>query len=245
MGNARPEAGIAVDSATACAIFAAIRKHRQTPTGEPATVWSVMQLRVPTDAFTRLRLRDPAELCNAMDAAEEVRGFVTPSATFETLLQSLINHDHWFDAASLLAHAMAPRSSIWWATVVCGSRLADADPATPGLTEQQQVVELSQQWVREPADEIREAVHRGAGALSNSLPAYWVGMSVFWATGNITPDSGVVTPPPPNLYARGVSAALDIEAATAGTGRSLVYEDALRRGMDIAAGGTGETPIAA
>ena len=175
-----------------------------------------------------------------MDGSDELRGFLTPNATFETLLQSLINHEHWFDAVSLLAHGMPPRSSIWWAALVCASRLKSVDPADPLLSHQVQVIELARQWVMEPADDIRDAVHRTTSEIPNSLPAYWAGMSVFWATGNITPEAGVVTQPPPYLYARAVSAAIDLAANLAVLDRIKVYELALASGIDIASGGSGE-----
>jgi hypothetical protein len=204
-----------------------------------------MQLRVPNDAFIQLRLRDCAELCAQMDGSDEVQGFITPHATFETLLQSLINHEYWFDAVSLLAHAMPPRSSIWWAAIVCDERLKLEDTKDPLVIAQVQTTTLAKQWVVTPEEDIRQAVHRATTRLKNSLPAHWVGMAVFWATGNITPEAGVVTPPPPYLYARGVSAALDLCASLAGEHRLAVFEDAILRGMDIAAGGSGDTAAVA
>lgn len=199
-----------------------------------------MQLRVPNEAFTRLRLRDCAALCEQMDASRELRGFVTANATFETLLQSMINHEFWTDAVSLLAHGMAPRPSVWWAAQLCGARLSGMPAAEPSAQAQTQVLELAKQWVMTPEEDIREAAYRAVSGIADSTPAYWTGMAVFWATGNITPDAGAVTPPPPYLYARGVSAAITLAANLAGEDRVQVYEQALRSGMDIAGGGTGD-----
>lgn len=198
-----------------------------------------MPLRVPTEPFSRMRLRDLAELCAQMDASNEVRGFVTPNATFETLLQSLINHEHWFDAVSLLAHGMPPRSSVWWAALVCDRSLSTVNPEDTAVQAQRRVLELSRQWAMEPEEGKRQATFEACGAVINSIPAYWVGMSVFWATGNITPDAGVVTQPPPYLYARAASAAIDLVANLAGPRRIEVYEHAVRSGMSLAAGGDG------
>lgn len=196
-----------------------------------------MKLRVPTEAFSRLRMRSLPDLCTQMDASSEVRGFITPNASFETLLQSLINHEHWFDAASLLAHGMPARSSIWWGCQVC-TRFLPVEEAP--AAEQREVLELCRKWVIEPEDETRMATFRASTGIPNNSAAHWIGMAVFWATGNITPDAGVVTQPPPYLYARGVAAGIDLAANLSGHERGIVYEYALASGMDVACGGSGE-----
>jgi hypothetical protein len=65
-------------------------------------------------------------------------------------------------------------------------------------------------------------------------------MAVFWSMGNITPDAGVVTEPPPGLYAKGVSAAIDLAASLAILEREGFYAASLGRGIHVATGGDGK-----
>lgn len=193
-----------------------------------------------TEILGKLRTVSLEELRPQCDWSESVSGFVTPRATFRTVLQSLINHQYWFDAVTLLSHAMPQREAVWWAARVCQEYL-EVNALTEAEREQEQnVLLLSRQWVGDPVEASRMAVYQAAAAIPNRTPAHWVGMSVFWATGNITPDSGVVTPPPPYLYARGVSASIDLAANLSVHARDDLYGNALGRGIDIASGGNGE-----
>ncbi len=196
-----------------------------------------------TEKLGKLRTVSLDELSAQCDWSELVSGFVTPRATFRTVLQSLVNHHYWFDAVTLLSHAMPQREAVWWAARVCQDYL-EANTLTDLEREQEQnVLLLSRQWVSDPVEASRMAAHRAAAAIPNRAPAHWVGMSVFWATGNITPDSGVVTPPPPYLYARGVSASIDLAANLTAHAREELYGNALGRGIDIASGGNGEKVV--
>ena len=180
------------------------------------------------------------DLCAQFEWSQATASFVTPRATLRTVLQSLINHGYWFDAATLLSHALPQREAVWWATCVCHEYLEENAVGPPERDEQAGVLSLCRQWVAKPEDDARVAVYRAALAIPNRAPAHWAGMAVFWATGNITPDAGVVTPPPPYLYARGVSAAIDLAANLSVGARDKLYGNALGRGIDIASGGDGE-----
>jgi hypothetical protein len=172
-----------------------------------------------------------------------VSSFLTPRATFQTLLQSLVNHGHWFDAVTLMAHAMPHREAIWWGARVCDDYLAENDLDKASRQQEETILKAARLWVSEPEEVNRMASYAAATAVPNRVPSHWVGMGVFWATGNITPDAGVVTPPPPYLYARGVSAAIDLAASLTPHARIELYEKAIGRGIDIASGGDGESVL--
>jgi hypothetical protein len=192
-------------------------------------------------AFSKLRTLSLDELCQHFEWSRSVSSFVTPRATFGTVLQSLLNHECWFDAASLLSHAMPQREAIWWGARVCDDYLSQNKMDDASRKEEEQVLAAARLWVTEPEDDNRMATHAAAAGIPNRVPSHWVGMAVFWAAGNITPDAGVVTPPPPYLYARGVSAAIDLAASLTIPEREKMYQIALGRGLDIASGGDGET----
>ena len=195
------------------------------------------------DLLGKLRDESVQELSTQFEWSQATASFVTPRATIRTVLQSLINHAYWFDAATLLSHAMPQREAAWWATRVCREYLDENAVEGPDRAEQETVLTLCREWVVDPVEEARMAAYSAAMTIPNRVPAHWAGMSVFWATGNITPDSGVITPPPPYLYARGVSAAIDLAANLTFHAREEAYSDALGRGVDIASGGDGEKTL--
>lgn len=187
----------------------------------------------------RLRTHSLEELSAQFDWSEPAESFLTARATFETVLQSLINHGYWFDAASMLAHALPQRESVWWAAAVCDEYMVRVQLEEPSREQQAAVLKLARAWVGDPVDEQRMTVYEAASSIPNRMPAHWVGMAVFWSMGNITPDAGIVTLPPPHLYARGVSAAIDLAASLSIAEREPFYEESLGRGIDIASGGDG------
>ena len=178
------------------------------------------------------------DLLKSMDMTPAIQSFLTPNATLQTMLQSLCNHGHHFEAATILAHALPKREAIWWASLVARDHALRNGATTEA---EDRVVVAAQHWVNQPDEPARVAAHRSALLAGNRVPAYWLGMAVFWSMGNITPDSGVVTPPPPQLYARAVAAVMDMAASLGGVaGREATYELSLSRGIHIAAGGNGE-----
>lgn len=191
--------------------------------------------------FSKLRSVSLDELCQNFEWSRSVNSFLTPRATFETVLQSLINHKYWFDAVTLLAHALPQREAVWWGARVCAEYMEVCGLAEGPREAEERILEAARRWVAEPDENARMAAYSAASGIENRLPSHWVGMAVFWATGNITPDAGVITPPPPYLYARGISAAIDLAASLAIRSRDLLYENALGRGIDIARGGDGES----
>ena len=191
--------------------------------------------------LAKLRTQSLDELCSQFEWSRPVSSFLTPRATFQTLLQSLINHEYWFDSVTMLAHAMPQREAVWWAARVCDEYLTENPIDDASRQEQERVLKSARSWVSEPEEENRMATYAAASGVPNRVPAHWVGMAVFWATGNITPDAGVITPPPPYLYARGVSAAIDLAASLTAHARIELYKNAIGRGIDIASGGDGET----
>lgn len=192
------------------------------------------------DELGKLRTQSLDELCPQFEWSESVQSFLTPRATFRTVLQSLINHQYWFDGVTLLAHAMPQREAVWWGARVCDDYLRENELPEDARQAQEAVLASARKWVSEPEEGNRMAAFVAANSVPNRTPGHWVGMSVFWATGNITPDAGVITPPPPYLYARGVSAAIDLAANLTVHARDELYGAALGRGLDIAAGGDGE-----
>ncbi len=182
----------------------------------------------------RIRSDSLAALCRHFEWSEKVASFITPHASVATVLASLINHRYWFDAATLLAHALPKREAVSWAVLVTRDYFTVASPETRAA--EQAVIEAVQKWILQPEDELRMAAHAAGVKVGNRLPSYWAAMGAFWSTGNITPEVGVITPPPPFLYARAVAASIDMAASLSGSGRDQNYEKWLKIGLSIAEG---------
>lgn len=182
----------------------------------------------------RIRPDSLGQLCRHFEWSEKVSAFITPNANVFTVFNSLTNHKYWFDAATLMAHALPKREAVWWATLVVRDYLAFA--AADTLPLEQAAINAVQQWLAKPEESHRLAANAAGQKAGNRLPSYWLAMGAFWSTGNITPEVGVVTPPPPFLYARAVAASIDMAAGFAGTKREEYYAKWLKMGLTIAEG---------
>ena len=185
--------------------------------------------------LTRLRSEDAFEICRYFEPTSAIQSFLTPNITSSLLIHSLTNNHHWFDAANVIAHSLQIRASLWWACLICRDHVVHAsDPSSLNT-----LILMIEDWVKEPSEEKRLTVFQRANLLGNRSPGYWAGMATFWSMGNITPGSGIETPPPPYMYAKGVAACIDLAASLAISEREPFYRNSLARGIDLAAGGNG------
>lgn len=177
-------------------------------TGCAATVWSVayrMFMRnIPPLAL--LRTQQAAELCGSFDLSADARALLASISDVGSLLESLIGQQLWRDAALMLAHGLQKRAAVWWACAICRSQLSEfAETSDVGISplpaRELPAVDAAERWVRDPQEKHRLAARDAAAFAGNRAPAHWAAMAAFWATGNMTPDAGVVTSPPPFLYA--------------------------------------------
>jgi hypothetical protein len=185
-----------------------------------------------------LRTQQASELCSHFEPSPAARELlaVTPNASF--LLESLIARQLWRDAALMLAHGLQKRAAVWWACSVCREQLLTIEFSS-SVASELAAIDCAERWVRDPQERYRQAACEAGAAAGSRAPAHWAAMAAFWATGNMTPDTGVVTSPPPFLYARAVVSAVEFAAARKGKQRDDFFRAALRRGISLASGGDG------
>jgi len=206
-----------------------------------------------------LRTQQATELCSSFEPSADARALLASISDVGSFLESLIAQQLWRDAALMLAHGLQKRAAVWWACAICRSQLSQLSEAaevekSPLSARESSARELSarqmnenelpaidaaERWVRDPQEKHRLAARDAAAAAGNRTPAHWAAMAAFWSTGNMTPDAGVVTSPPPFLYALAVVSALDFAAARCGKQRDEFFSDALWRGISLASGGDG------
>jgi hypothetical protein len=188
-----------------------------------------------------LRTQQAAEICRHFALSDEARPLLASFGDVSAFLAALLERKSWRDAALLLAHGMPKRCAVWWAGIVCRRQmqaLIQSDGKSSPSDDEVAAIEAAMRWVRVPSDPHRLAACEAAIAAGNRSPAHWVAMAAFWSAGNMTPDSGVVTPPPPFLYAVATVSALEFAAARDGR-RDDFFAEALQRGISLASGGDG------
>jgi hypothetical protein len=129
-----------------------------------------------------------------VDASEE------PSLSF---LELLVSTQVWDAAVSFCAYLLRRREAIWWG---CQSlrRMIELSPDEADL------VEVAEDWVRDPDEEHRWAALDSARMADTLLPATWMALAAGWSGGSIIrPEYGQI-PPAPEQTARAVRAGLMI-----------------------------------
>lgn len=185
-----------------------------------------------------LRTQQASELCSHFEASPAAQELLASFPVANSFLESLIAHQLWRDAVQLLAYGLQKRAAVWWACAVCRRQLQQMQqPVAP--SREFTAIDCTEQWVRDPQERYRLAACNAAMAAGNRSPAHWAAMAAFWASGNMTPDSGVFTAPPPFLYAHAVVATVEFAAARCGSQRDAFFRDAVRRGISLVSGGDG------
>jgi hypothetical protein len=191
-----------------------------------------------------LRTQQTAELCSSFTPSADARLLLSSISDVGLMLDSLISQQLWRDAVLLLAHGLQKRAAVWWGCILCRSQLSQFAKTFeaeffPPPAHELLAIDAAERWVRDPQEKHRLAARDAASAAGNRTPAHWAAMASFWSTGNMTPDAGVVTSPPPFLYALAVVSAMDFAAARCGRQRDEFFSEALRRGISLASGGDG------
>lgn len=106
------------------------------------------------------------------------------------------------EAATYMAHALAPRHAIWW-----GHECLQAMPDF--LTDQdRQMLGLVAAWVGEPDEDHRNAVLDQAQAAELRGPGVWLGLATGWSGGSMSRPGLPVVAPPPYVLGRALNAAI-------------------------------------
>lgn len=107
------------------------------------------------------------------------------------------------DQIHFLAFALHNRPAILW--------LATATKLLPDLApEESQTLELVQHWLQQPSEKLRRQIHAAADPTNPQRPLKWLGNSVFFASGSITPPDSPFLAPDPAVAHQAVHAGLVI-----------------------------------
>jgi hypothetical protein len=152
-----------------------------------------------------------ADIAAGVDLAEaalaQLDDQVSAPAFFDRLIQSELR----LDAARFLAHALPPRSAVWWAWGCAKQAAGEEPPATVARS-----LEATRVWLAEPTDARRHAAGDVGRAVDDPDAAAFSALAAFYSEGDMNPPGGppgqAPTPPPPGVAARLAAGAVGLAA---------------------------------
>lgn len=190
-----------------------------------------------TDRFADLRKVPPhpaARLLAQANMKLDVQLTSPASAPVPVVLAELDALDAKPDVLKLLAVALPPRETIWWACLAARDVVGAAPAALP------RTLQAAEAWVFRPGDDTRAAAETAAELADMDDPSVSCAMAAVYAAGTLgTADRNAYPVSPeilPLLVVKQVAASLSANSAR--------FEDHFRlvvdRALDIARGGNGQ-----
>jgi hypothetical protein len=143
-----------------------------------------------------------------VDLSEDARALLTDEATSEDYYSLLRKSKLWLDAIRFLAAALSARGTVFWAAKSVREHLGD-DATEDDL----EALRLTEQWLGDPAEEIRYAAFAFAQKMGFKAPTSWVATSAFWSGPSMAPPEAPAIPPGPGLAGKAAGGALLLTAA--------------------------------
>lgn len=178
---------------------------------------------------SRLRFSTAKELFNAFaTAADDMKAVPTdePSVDFcRALLDGKIPEE----AVTFCAYLLPRRVAVWWGHQ-CLGRIDDK------LDEQdRRMLELAEQWIREPEEDRRYAAMDAAMEADVKTPGVWIALAAGWSGGSLAPRGMAPVAPPPFLTARAVNTGILAALARVPVGhRTSVLREFVEMGLSLA-----------
>ena len=119
-----------------------------------------------------------------------------------TYLRDLLKSGTPEEAITFCAYLLATRESVWWGHE-CLAHFANA------LTERDpQLLDLVENWVREPNEDTRYAAMEAGLACEPKTAGAWLSLAAGWSGGSMSEREQPPVPPPPHLSSRMVNIAI-------------------------------------
>lgn len=114
-------------------------------------------------------------------------------------LTKLTQSDTPEEAVTFAAYLLPRRKAVWWGCQCVGGLselLNDID---------RHMLDLAEQWVRQPEEEQRLAAFAEGMAVRSKTPGVWIALAAGWSGGSLAPPDAQKVIPPPYLTARAVN----------------------------------------
>jgi hypothetical protein len=150
----------------------------------------------------RLRFNTARDLFDAFpEAAEDISAEPGDQPSMD-YLNALLDSPTPENAVTFCAYLLPRREAVWWGHQ-CLHRIPDAmEPSDFAM------LDLAEDWVREPDEERRQAALGAALQTKPSTPAVWIAFAAGWSGGSMLDASDPAVPPPAHLTAKAVNAGI-------------------------------------
>ncbi|NOT11201.1 MAG: hypothetical protein HOP23_05115 [Methylococcaceae bacterium] len=186
--------------------------------------------------FVKVKQPTAMEICKAVELGEEARQLLQTAALPSEFLQQLLEKELYLDAVRFLATALPKREATWWACQCARNNCGE----TPSVTDLK-AIELAEAWVYKPTAENRLPTMAAATKTDFKTAAGWAAIAAFWSGGNISPVQNATVEPAEDLFPKAVSGAVILAAVQDDADKiKSNYQLLLKKGIDIACGGTGK-----
>ena len=176
-----------------------------------------------------------SQITSRYELDEEIEPLLTDDTTPAELIGLLMDKKEFVECVRFIAHGLPKREAVWWA---CLASRSTHTPETEPL--RQQTLKITEAWVRQPTEELRQQAEKLARKCKHKTPESWAATAAFWSAGSILDSEDHPMPAPPFLYAHGVSGAVGLAAV--GPSEEEIHSNYLRlisQGLDLASGGKG------
>lgn len=186
--------------------------------------------------FVKIKQPTAMEICKAVELGKEARQLLQNASLPAEYLQQLFDHELYPDAIRFLATALPKREATWWACQCARSNCGE----TPSVSDLK-AIESAEAWVYKPTDENRLPTMMAATETEFKTAAGWAAIAAFWSGGNISPVPNSTVEPAEHLFAKAVVGAVMLAAVQDDPQKiESNYQLYLKKGIDIACGGTGK-----
>lgn len=146
-----------------------------------------------------LSLSLPAARVMALfDVSAEAASLAVPDATVERQVEAWTEAGCLADARRLLAHALPPRHSLWWA-LLCLTEAHRQGPYPPAVAD---AFAAALEFVLDPTEPGRRACHAAAEAAGSTTAGGVIGHAAFLSGGSMAPPDCPPVLPAPHLCGR-------------------------------------------
>lgn len=152
------------------------------------------------DMMQRLRFTNVRELFDAFPtASEDIAARPSEGGSLDFLAQ-LVAGSTPEDAITFCAYLLPKREAVWWAHQ-CLHDMADLLSA-----EDHAMLAHTEDWVRRPEEDLREAALEAGMAAASKTPGVWAALAAGWSGGSMLSRDMARVEPPPHLTPQAVNA---------------------------------------
>jgi hypothetical protein len=177
-----------------------------------------------------------AEVCRLFELEENASALLTEEQTPAQFLQTLIEGEHFADAAHFMACALPKREAVWLACLAAHTTLVEAPTEAA-----KNALQTAEAWVKNPSQESCQPNQEAAEGAGFGTAAGLAAAAAFWSGESLLSPDMTAVPPPIELTGQAVWAAITLAALTVEPEKAdEKYQSFTKQAIDIANGGSGK-----